>query len=324
MCGAEASHPMSKIDEARDILEQLGLPPDQQNDISCLTLLALVGLSEDDAWSQAAKPSRTIHQILGFMRDVYGREYAENTRETVRRQVIHQFEQARLVDRNPDSPELPTNSPRTHYGLTGEALNVIRLYQRKSWKSKLRAFRSSHGALLEVYQRRRQMREIPVRISTGEEIRLSPGKHNRLQALVMSDFGPRFAPGSILLYLGDAARKLLHLDREKLARIGVPFSEHDKLPDVVLYDEERNWLFLIEAVTSHGPMSPKRVEELEATLKNCVATRLYVSAFPDFRLFKQHVGNIAWETEVWIAEIPDHLIHFNGDAYLDRSRVGYQ
>ena len=307
---------MSKIDDARDILEQLGLPPAQRNDISCLTLLALAGLSEDDAWSAASKPSRTIHQILGLMRDTYSREYAENTRETVRRQVIHQFEQARLVDRNPDDPGLPTNSPRTHYGLTDEALKVLRLYRASSWETELAAFRSSHGALLEIYQQRRKMREIPVRTSTGEEIGLSPGGHNRLQALVVTAFGPRFAPGSILLYLGDAADKMLHLDRETLDQLGVPFTEHDKLPDVVLYDEERNWLFLVEAVTSHGPVSPKRVEELEDSLKNCAASRIYVSAFPDFRQFRRHLHNIAWETEVWLAEIPDHMIHFNGDKFL--------
>ena len=307
---------MSKIDDARDILEQMGLPPAQRNDISCLTLLALTGLSEDDVWSQASKPSRSIHQILGFMKDVYEREYAENTRETVRRQVIHQFEQARVVDRNPDEPDLPTNSPRTHYGLTDVALKVLRLYQSGGWESELEAFRSSHGALLEIYQRRRQMREIPIRTSTGEEIRLSPGRHNRLQGQVVTDFGPRFAPGSTLLYLGDAANKLLHLDRVMLAHLGIPITEHDKLPDVVFYDEKRDWLFLVEAATSHGPVSPKRMEELEATLTDCFATRLYVSAFPDFRQFKQHVDKIAWETEVWIAEIPDHLIHFNGDKFL--------
>ena len=307
---------MSKIDEARDILEQLGLPPAQRNDISCLTLLALTGLSENDPWSQASKPSRTIHQILGFMRDTYGREYAENTREVVRRQVIHQLEQARVVDRNPDAPDLPTNSPRTHYGLTDEALKVLRLYQTSGWDSQLRTFRSKHGVLLEIYQRRRRMREIPVHTSTGEEIRLSPGRHNRLQARVVMDFGPRFAPGSLLLYLGDAANKLLHLEEERLAQLGIPLTEHDKLPDVVLYDEERNRLFLIEAVTSHGPMSPKRVEELKETLKGCAATRIYVSAFPNFRQFKRHLDNIAWETEVWVAEIPDHLIHFDGDKFL--------
>ena len=114
---------MSKIEEARDILDQLGLPSAQQNDISCLTLLALCGLSEGDHWSQASKPSRRIHEILEYMGDTFGRDYAENTRENVRRQVIHQLMQAGVAARNPDIPDLPTNSPRTHYGLTDEVLS---------------------------------------------------------------------------------------------------------------------------------------------------------------------------------------------------------
>jgi type II restriction enzyme len=88
------------------------------------------------------------------------------------------------------------------------------------------------------------------------------------------------------------------------------------LPDVILFDEERNWLFLIEVVTSHGPMSPKRVFELEQILSDCPAGIVYVSAFPDLAQFRKHLRNIAWGTEVWIAEIPDHLIHYNGDRFL--------
>ena len=310
---------MSKIDEARDILEQLGLPQAQQNEISCLTLLALTGLSESDPWSHASRPSRTIHEILVFMRDVYEKDYAENTRETVRRRVIHQLEQARVVDRNPDAPDLATNSPRTHYGLTDEALKVIQLFQTSAWESELKAFRSAHGVLLEIYQRQRRMQEIPIRTLKGDQFRLSPGTHNQLQADVVNAFGPKFAPGAVLLYVGDAANKLLHLEDEKLAQLGVSITEHDKLPDVVLYDEERNWLFLVEAVTSHGPVTPKRFEELEATLEDCTAARVYVSAFPDFRQFKRHADDVAWETEVRLAEIPDHLIHFNGDKFLGPS-----
>ena len=307
---------MSKIDEARDILEKLGLPPAQRNDISCLTLLALTGLSQDDQWSRATKPSLTIHEMLGVMSDRYGRDYAENTRETVRRRAIHQFVQARVVDRNPDAPGLPTNSPKTHYGLTDEALGVIRQYQTSNWESALDAFLSSQGALMEMYRKSRHMQEIPIVTSTGQNIRLSPGKHNELQASIVNEFGPKFAPGAILIYLGDTADKLLHLDEDMLGELGITLTEHDRLPDVVLYDGERNWLFLIEAVTSHGPVSPKRVMELEATLGDCMASRVYVSAFPDFQEFRRHVGSIAWETEVWIAEIADHLIHYNGDKFL--------
>ena len=307
---------MSKLEEARDILKQFGLPPKQQNEISGFTLLALCDLSEGDQWSQASKPSRRIHEILMFIGSAFGKVYAENTRETVRRRVLHQLEQARVVDRNPDDPTLATNSPRTHYGLTDEALFVIRSYQTNDWKSALSAFLSNQGTLREKYQRRRRMNEIPVRTSSGEVFRLTPGPHNELQAQIIEEFSPRFASDATLLYVGDAADKLLHIDEEKLAQLGVTLTEHDKLPDVVLYDEKRNWLFLIEAVTSHGPVNPKRVEELEVSLENCVATRIYVSAFPDFKLFKRHANDIAWETEVWIAEIPEHMIHFDGEKFL--------
>ncbi|MFS2517149.1 MULTISPECIES: BsuBI/PstI family type II restriction endonuclease [Parabacteroides] len=28
------------------------------------------------------------------------------------------------------------------------------------------------------------------------------------------------------------------------------------------------------------------------------------------------MADIAWETEVWIAENPGHMIHFNGDRFI--------
>ena len=307
---------MSKLEEARDILKKLGLPPAQQNEISGYTLLALCDLSEGDQWSQASKPSRRIHEMLLFIRNTFGKVYAENTRETFRRRVLHQLVDARVVDRNPDDPTLATNSPRTHYGLTDEALFVIRSYQTNDWESELSAFLSNQGSLLEKYQHRRKMNEIPVRTPSGEEIRLSPGSHNRLQAQIVEEFAPKFAPDAALLYLGDAAHKFLHVVQDSLAQLGVTLTEHDKLPDVVLYVEKRNWLFLVEAVTSHGPVNPKRMEELEVTLKDCIATRIYVSAFPDFKQFKRHANDIAWETEVWIAENPEHMIHFDGEKFL--------
>jgi len=157
---------------------------------------------------------------------------------------------------------------------------------------------------------------IPIRVSSTKQLKLSPGKHNLLQVAVVEQFAPRFAPGASLLYLGDTAKKMLYLDDKQIRALGIPANKHDKLPDVVLFEPKSNRLFLIEAVTSHGPVSPKRHVELEKILSHVKAKRVYVSAFPDFREFKNHISNIAWETEVWISEIPDHLIHFNGDRFL--------
>jgi type II restriction enzyme len=99
---------------------------------------------------------------------------------------------------------------------------------------------------------------VPLQVADGTVYKLSPGKHNQLQVAIVEEFGPRFAPGAKLLYLGDAARKTLVFEQELFAKLGVPVTDHGKLPDVVLLDEKKNWIFLIETVTSHGPVSPKR------------------------------------------------------------------
>lgn len=312
----ETRFTMGKIQEAQDILKTLGLPLAQQNEISALTLLVLAQLSEETSWNDAKRQSLRIHDVLLEIKQRYNREYAENTRETIRRQVIHQFEQAGIVVRNPDDPTLSTNSPLTHYALSDAAIRTIRTYRSSNWGQAVRSFIESQGALLEVYQKKREQHKIPLRLASGEEYHLSPGPHNQLQVAIVEEFGPRFAPGAKLLYLGDAENKTLILDKEGFQELGIPVPHHDKLPDVVFYDETRNWIFLVEAVTSHGPVSPKRYVELEAVWKDCLAGRVYVSAFPDFVTFKSFLSEIAWETEVWLAEIPDHLIHSNGDRFL--------
>jgi len=308
---------MGKIKEAQEILISLGLPPEQYNVRSALTLLSLADIKEDDDWSSAKPARRRIHDILNFIDDKYNVRYAENTRETIRRQVIHQFEQARIVNKNPDDPTLPTNSPRTNYCLSDIALEVVRSYGTKRWEAAIEKYKGISPTLMEIYSRKRKRHMIPVTLSNGEKIRLSPGEHNQLQADVIEKFAPIFAPASILVYLGDTAKKNLVVDKKLLKKLGVPVSKHDKLPDVVLFDKKRKRLFLIEAVTSHGPVSPKRQFELEEMLQECKTEKIYVSAFPDFTEFKKHISDIAWETEVWLSDIPDHLIHFNGDKFLD-------
>jgi hypothetical protein len=308
---------MAKIEEAQDILKSLGLPRAQQNEMSALTLLALCGLKPEDRWRQARRHGVTVTKgIMSFVAQEYGRQYAPNTRETFRRQVLHQFVQARIADYNPDAPDLPTNSPRAHYSITKAALAVVRAYGTRRWRSAVNQFLSSQGSLLTVYQRNREQRLVPAFLPDGTTLKLSPGKHNQLQAAVLAEFAPRFAPGAHLLYFGDTAKKNLYVNVERLKALDIPITEHDKLPDVVLHDETRQWLFLIEAVTSHGPVTPKRIVELQKMFAGCGAGCIYVSAFPDFAEFRKHLKHIAWETDVWVAEIPDHLIHFNGDRFL--------
>ena len=307
---------MGKIDEALSILKALGLPKAQQNERSALTLLALVDLKKNTPWSKAKSRLIRIHDILIFIQKNYGKQYAENTRETIRRQTLHQFEQAALAARNPDNPLRPTNSPNNVYTVADEALEIIRKYKTKKWKKALEEFLKLKGKLVDLYDRRKKALYLPVRLPNGTSIDFTPGKHNKLQITVLKVFRAQFCPNSKIVYVGDAARKLLHKDEAVLKRLNIAITEHDKLPDVVLYGKSKKLLFLIEAVTSHGPLSPKRQIELEKTLVKCKARKVYISAFPDFREFKRHIDNIAWETEVWIEANPAHMIHFNGPKFL--------
>ncbi len=311
---------MPKIEEAKDLLNLAGLPPAQRNELAALTLLALADLAEKSPWKDARRHAIRIHDMIIFIEQNYRKRYAENTRETFRRQVLHQFEQARIVDRNPDDPSLPTNSPRTNYALSEAFLPVVQNYGTKSGERHLKRFIGEQGTLLEAYQQRRIQNLIALKDSAGREYHLSPGKHNQLQVAVVEQFAPRFARGAELLYLGDTANKSLLMDTDELTRLGFPVDKHNKLPDVVLYLPKKKWLYLIEVVTSHGPVSPKRLQELEKILSKSTAGRIYVSAFPDFKEYLRHARNVAWETEVWLAEAPDHMIHCNGEKFLGPQR----
>ena len=242
---------MSKIDDAKKILKELGLPVSQQNEISAYTLLALCGIKPGISWHKTTRTSLKVTKgIMAFVTEVYQKEYAPNTRETFRRQVLHQFVQARIADYNPDNPKLPVNSPNAHYALTQAAYEAIKTFGTKEWNKAVEKFIAEEGDLSKKYRKERKQNLIPVKLSNGKVLKLSAGKHNEVQAAIVHEFAPRFAKSSEVIYLGDTANKDLYVDKKVLKELGIPINEHSKMPDVVIYDRGKNWLFLIEAVTS--------------------------------------------------------------------------
>lgn len=159
------------------------------------------------------------------------------------------------------------------------------------------------------------MQKMPVKINE-KDFTFSPGKHNQLQKAIIEEFAPRFAPHSECLYVGDTIQKDMVKNIDKLSALGFEITLYDKMPDVVLYREDKNWIYFIESVTSVGPMDPKRILEIESMTENVTAGKIYVTAFLDFVTFKKFSEQLAWETEVWIADMPDHMIHLNGDKFL--------
>ena len=301
---------------ARAILSELGLPRGQINDRSALTLLALANLTPERSFANVESPLIGITPIMTWIGEHYGVVYAPNTRETIRRQTMHQFVSAGLALYNPDKPERPVNSPNAVYQLAPEAIDLLRTYGTDSWPEELRAYLAIRGRLAERYGLAREMAMVPVVIGGGSTLRLSPGAHSELIGAIIEEFAPRFVPGAKLVYAGDTGQKQGHFDVGSLQQLGVSVDERGKMPDVVLYFEERNWLILAEAVTSHGPVDPKRHDELAKLFGAASAGLVYVTAFPERATMARYLPEIAWETEVWVADAPSHLIHFNGDRFL--------
>ena len=305
-----------RLEEARQILIALGLPRAQQNERSALCLLAILNLSAEKTWAQAQAPLIGITPIMDWARDNYGKNYAPNTRETIRRQSMHQFVDAGIALYNPDSPKRAVNSPQAVYQIEPAALSLLRSFGSAQWHDNLTAYLALRQTLADRYANDREQNRIPVQIAEGKSITLSPGAHSELIRAIIEDFGPRFAPGGTLIYAGDTGEKWGYFDAPLLAELGVNVDAHGKMPDVVIYFGERNWLLLIESVTSHGPVDGKRHQELARLFAGSKAGLVYVTAFPSRNIMTRYIVEIAWETEVWVADAPSHLIHFNGSRFL--------
>ena len=304
------------IEDAIDILASLGMPRAQQNERSALCLLALLNLTPGKDWKASENPLIGITPIMEWAREHYKKGYAPNTRETFRRQSMHQFVDAGIALYNPDKPDRPVNSPKAVYQIEENVLTLLKSFGTEDWHDNLTTYLSENETLVARYAMEREQNKVGVMVAEGKEISLSPGEHSELIRDIIEEFGPRFVPGSVLIYVGDTGDKWGYFDVTLLRRLGVNVDSHGKMPDVILYCKKRNWLLLIESVTSHGPVDGKRHTELAQLFSNSKAGLVYVTAFPNRSLMGRYLGEIAWETEVWVADTPSHLIHFNGERFL--------
>jgi hypothetical protein len=305
-----------QVRKARSVLSHLNFDAQRANERSALVLLALLGLTPGQPWAEAANPSLRTVEIMDWLRERYGKDYKPNTRETIRRQTLHQFAEAGLVEVNPDNPSRPINSPNWCYRVSGSALALLRNVDDESFEVRLREYLAEVPGQIERYARARDLQRIPVTLPDGSAVTLSPGGQNELIRRMIEDFCGMFTPGGQVLYVGDADARGTVFERERLAALGVVVDHHGKMPDLVVYMPDRNWLVLMEAASSHGPVDAKRYGELATLFANSTAGLVYVSCFPSREKMRQYVAEIAWETEVWCADNPTHLIHFNGERFL--------
>lgn len=305
-----------RLTETGKILTALQFGPRQRNETAAYTLLALLDLRPDVPWEDAQAPLRGITPVIDFIAKTYGVRYAPNTRETIRDDAVKFFVEAGLLLRNPDDPNRPTNSGKTVYQIEPSALALLRTFGTKKWTPALEKYLTSRESIKHEIARKRNLARVPVTLPDGSKVALSPGGQNPLIKAIIEQFCPAFAPGGVVIYIGDTENKFVHLEMERLKSLGVTLDSAAKIPDVIVHFTAKNWLLLIEAVTSAGPVDGKRRKELKELFAGCKAGLVFVTAFETRRVMQSFVSQIAWESEVWISEDPDHMIHFNGERFL--------
>lgn len=307
----------NRVEEARNFLKQLRFDDERCNERSALVFLALANMDPKAEWKSASNPLRRTTEIMEWVLENYGVKWAPNTRETVRRRTLHQFVAGGLVVENPDAPERPINSPSWCYQLAADAMKSIRSFRSPSEERVIKEYLIERPGLLAAYESARGLTRIPVTLPGDAKVTLSAGGQNVLIRQMIEEFCPRFTPGGRVLYVGDSAKKadgVFHV--EELANLGVVLPERGRKPDLVVHMPDRNWLVLMEAASSHGPVDVKRHRDLRTLFAASTAGLVFVSCFPSRDEMRKYLSEIAWETEVWCADHPDHMIHFNGERFL--------
>jgi hypothetical protein len=309
------------INEALDILLQVGIPFADRSQRAlekmAMAFLAVAGVKKD--WTEAAGVSENrrlkTREIIKFINENYEENISSGSYDDIRRKDLRFPVAASLIINSGDKGRA-TNDPTRGYGLDDGFEKLIVSYKTKSWSKNLKIFLSKRQTLSEILSRKRNLDLIPVMLPGNKPIVLSLGEHNDLQKAIVEEFLPRYGNGCEVLYIGDTSNKSLHMETKILNNLNFFELSHDELPDIIAYDKNKNWLYLIEAVHSSGPINEVRFHELNQLLKDCPAELIFVTAFLDRDTFRKWSSQIAWETEAWIASNPDHLIHFNGHKFL--------
>lgn len=305
-----------------DILAEVGIPTDgtpRRLERMAMACMAVGDIKTRFSEAKSADDHHflTTREIITFENTYYAENISLGSYDDIRRKDLLLLVQAHVVLNSSSLDTQATNNPTRGYALNPLFAGLLRDYRTKKWKQSLQHYKQQVELLKEELEHKRNLEKIPVVLPSGVELELSAGEHNLLQKQIVEDFLPRFGMGSEVLYIGDTSNKFLYMNKDVLEQIGFFTLEHEELPDVVAYCQERNLLFLIEAVHSAGPMSEIRVKKLKKQLENCTANPVFVTSFLNRKEFRKWVTEIAWETEVWIADSPEHMIHFNGYKFLE-------
>lgn len=310
------------INHALFILETFGIPmngTERRLERMAISFLAVMDVKRKKDFKQAKdlqkdKFSLKTREVIEYVNKQFKENISSGSYDDIRRKDLKLLIAGNIVLQS--SPNSATNDSTRGYGLNPFYAELIRQYPNKSWGKVVQEKLKGIEPIAEKLKRKRSLKRVPVQLPSGKELNFSAGLHNDLQKAIIEEFLPRYGFGANVFYVGDTSDKYLHLDKIGLEELNFFEISHDKLPDIIAYSKDKNWLYLIEAVHSSGAIGELRLMQLQKLTKECKANIIYVTAFLDKTTFRKFIADIAWETEVWIADNPDHLIHFDGDKFL--------
>ena len=304
------------IKQAQRILIDLGMDNERSNERSAMTFLDLVHLDTNTKWSEATVGEYTVRQIMDWIRDRLGQDYAANSRETIRRFTLHQFIVGGIVEENADDPSRPINSPKWNYRISPSLLKVVKAFNTKDYEAYLNEFLQNITTWRAKQEEIKKFNEVPVTLPNGDQVKLSAGGQNILIKEMVEKFCPRFVPGGKVLYIDDTSHAFRKDQKKLISALGIKMPERGKAPDLIVWLENKHWLFLMEACSTHGPIDVIRKEELEKLFNEKKDQLVFISCFPNRKVMRKYLEDLAWETEAWCASDPDHMVHLDGEKFL--------
>ncbi len=310
-----------------DVLEAVGIPleglkaPKKHRSLEKMAMACLAVGQIKNSFEEAKSSEDGIflrtRDIIDFENANYGERISSGSYDDIRRKDLLMPVEQMIVLRSASIESQATNNPSRGYALSPSFAGLLKDFGTNRWDKHLETFKKETKALKEEFARKREIEKIPVTLPDGVELQLSSGEHNVLQKAIIESFLPLFGMGAEVLYIGDTCDKYLFLKQDRLSDLGCFMIEHEELPDVIAYSRDKNILFLIEAYHSTGQWSEIRVKKIREKLVCCNAIVVYITAFETMDSFRKKAAEIAWETEVWVADYPEHLIHFNGYKFLE-------
>lgn len=319
---AKSKEQQELINKTLFVFDCLGIPLSglgvRRLEKMALSFLAVIDVTKAEQWQNLkdldTPRSMKTREIIQWINKNFNENISSGSYDDIRRKDLRLLALAGIVVST--IPEAATNDSRRGYALNPIFSALLKVAETDAWEGELSKVLKETVKLKDELNAKRNLEKIPLTLPQGLQLTLTQGKHNDLQKAIIEEFLPIYGCNSEVLYIGDTANKLLFLDEAKLKSLNFFELNHDELPDVISYSQDKNWLYLIEAVHSSGPVSPTRLIELKRLTKDCTAEVVYVTAFLDRETFRKYISDIAWETEVWIADNPEHLVHFNGHKFL--------